>query len=137
MSVLVKRLDIGNWVPLYRIVGKSKGCVVTLIERRMLLYFAILMPDRTAMSMKIAAWCSHLRGTPRGNFSRLQLTEERSLHAMPVWKLRITCTFILLIRIPLGNAVPTRMRMVYYESSTPKVQISLKWRMKNSHTHSI
>ncbi|MGG4402476.1 hypothetical protein ABEW61_20255 [Paenibacillus amylolyticus] len=47
----MKRLGIGNWVPLYRIVGKSKGCVVTLIERRMLLYIAILMPDRTAMSM--------------------------------------------------------------------------------------
>ena len=34
--------------------GKSKGCVATLIERKTRLYTAILMPDRTALSMEIA-----------------------------------------------------------------------------------
>lgn len=34
--------------------GKSKGCIDTLIERKTHLYTAILMPDRTALSMEIA-----------------------------------------------------------------------------------
>lgn len=34
--------------------GKSKGCVATLIERKTRLYTAVLMPDRTALSMEIA-----------------------------------------------------------------------------------
>jgi IS30 family transposase len=33
--------------------GKSKGCIATLIERKTRLYTAILMPDRTALSMEI------------------------------------------------------------------------------------
>ena len=35
-------------------LGKSRGCVATLIERKTRLYTAILMPDRTALSMEIA-----------------------------------------------------------------------------------
>ncbi|WP_042227671.1 IS30 family transposase, partial [Paenibacillus popilliae] len=34
--------------------GKSKGCVATFVERKTRLYTAILMPDRTALSMEIA-----------------------------------------------------------------------------------
>ncbi|MBB6020600.1 IS30 family transposase [Paenibacillus sp. JGP012] len=33
---------------------EKKGCVATLIERKTRLYTAILMPDRTALSMEIA-----------------------------------------------------------------------------------
>lgn len=40
--------------------GKSKGCVATLIERKTRLYTAVLMPDRTALSMEIALGCSDL-----------------------------------------------------------------------------
>ncbi|GAC43696.1 transposase and inactivated derivative, partial [Paenibacillus popilliae ATCC 14706] len=34
--------------------GKCKGCVATFVERKTRLYTAILMPDRTALSMEIA-----------------------------------------------------------------------------------
>lgn len=34
--------------------GKSKGCIATFVERKTRLYTAILMPDRTALSMEIA-----------------------------------------------------------------------------------
>jgi IS30 family transposase len=114
--------------------GKSKGCVATLIERKTRLYTAVLMPDRTALSMEIALGvASH--STPQEPFSEPRLTEERSLHAMPIWKRPITCTFILLIHIRLGNAVQMRMQMDCFESFSRKAPISLKLRMKISPVH--
>lgn len=47
--------------------GKSKGCVATLIERKTRLYTAILMPDRTALSMEIALGVA-ISQYPKGTF---------------------------------------------------------------------
>ncbi|MBT2281944.1 IS30 family transposase [Paenibacillus polymyxa] len=47
--------------------GKSKGCVATLIERKTRLYTAILMPDRTALSMEIALGVA-ISQYPKGAF---------------------------------------------------------------------
>lgn len=54
--------------------GKSKGCVATLIERKTCLYTAILMPDRTALSMEIAL-CVAFSQHPTGIF--LTATADR------------------------------------------------------------
>ncbi|WP_181150823.1 hypothetical protein [Paenibacillus sp. PCH8] len=43
---------------------------------------------------------------------------------MPIWKPPITYTFILLICIDPGIAVPTRLRTNYFESFSLKVLIS-------------
>ncbi|MBY0217804.1 IS30 family transposase [Paenibacillus illinoisensis] len=54
--------------------GKSKGCVATLIERKTRLYTAILMPDRTALSMEIALGVA-ISQYPKGTF--LTATADR------------------------------------------------------------
>ncbi|RAR40948.1 IS30 family transposase [Paenibacillus sp. MDMC362] len=54
--------------------GKSKGCVATLIERKTRLYTAILMPDRTALSMEIALGVA-ISQYPTGTF--LTATADR------------------------------------------------------------
>ncbi|MGE6576924.1 IS30 family transposase, partial [Paenibacillus xylanexedens] len=54
--------------------GKSKGCVATLIERKTRLYTAILMPDRTALSMEIALGVA-ISQYPTGTF--LTTTADR------------------------------------------------------------
>lgn len=54
--------------------GKSKGCVATLIERKTRLYTAVLMPDRTALSMEIALGVA-ISQYPTGTF--LTATADR------------------------------------------------------------
>ncbi|MDR6726079.1 IS30 family transposase [Paenibacillus amylolyticus] len=54
--------------------GKSKGCVATLIERKMRLYTAVRMPDRTALSMEIALSVA-ISQYPKGTF--LTATADR------------------------------------------------------------
>jgi len=54
--------------------GKSKGCIATLIERKTRLYTAILMPDRTALSMEIALGVA-ISQYPKGAF--LTATADR------------------------------------------------------------
>ncbi|MGD0035376.1 IS30 family transposase [Paenibacillus illinoisensis] len=54
--------------------GKSKGCIATLIERKNRLYTAILLPDRTALSMEIALGVA-ISQYPTGTF--LTATADR------------------------------------------------------------
>lgn len=54
--------------------GKSKGCVAILIKRKTRLYTAILMPDRTALSMEIALGVA-ISQYPQGTF--LTATADR------------------------------------------------------------
>lgn len=54
--------------------GKSKGCIATLIERKTRLYTAVLMPDRTALSMEIALGVA-ISQYPKGTF--LTATADR------------------------------------------------------------
>ncbi|MGE6578007.1 IS30 family transposase [Paenibacillus xylanexedens] len=54
--------------------GKGKGCVATLIERKTRLYTAVLMPDRTALSMEIALGVA-ISQYPTGTF--LTATADR------------------------------------------------------------
>ncbi|WP_340401577.1 IS30 family transposase [Paenibacillus sp. FSL H8-0079] len=54
--------------------GRSKGCVATLIERKTRLYTAVLMPDRTALSMEIALGVA-ISQYPTGTF--LTATADR------------------------------------------------------------
>lgn len=54
--------------------GKSKGCIATFIERKTRLYTAVLMPDRTALSMEIALGVA-ISQYPKGTF--LTATADR------------------------------------------------------------
>ncbi|MCW3793777.1 IS30 family transposase [Paenibacillus sp. LS1] len=54
--------------------GRSKGCVATLIERKTRLFTAVLMPDRTALSMEIALGVA-ISQYPKGTF--LTATADR------------------------------------------------------------
>jgi IS30 family transposase len=67
---------------------KSKGCVATFIERKTRLNTAILMPDRTVLSMEIALGVA-ISQYSKGTF--LTATADRGKEfAMPMWKRLIT-----------------------------------------------
>ncbi|WP_405118005.1 hypothetical protein MHB43_22235 [Paenibacillus sp. FSL H8-0317] len=70
-------IDRKKSTPVKRLgTGKSKGCVAAFIERKTRLYIAVLMPDRTALSMEIALSAA-ISQYPKGTFLTANLLNLR------------------------------------------------------------
>lgn len=114
--------------------GKSKGCVTTLIERKTRLYTAVLMPDRTALSMEIALGVA-ISQYPTVAF--LTATADRGKEFACYANLEPPHNLHVYFADPYSSwqRGSMKMRMACYESFSQKARISCKLRMRISLVH--